>query len=44
MAATAVADAIGITIAGVVSMFLTPTLCQWQKAHGNPLCGMVNGN
>lgn len=44
MGAVALADTLGITVAGVSALFITPALCGWQVAHGNELCRNVKAN
>ena len=38
MGVTAVADTLGITVAGLTSFALTPALCAWQVETGTDLC------
>ena len=41
MGVAAVADTLGITMAGLSSVFLSPALCQWQVGRGVQLCKQV---
>ncbi|RKP08143.1 batten's disease protein Cln3, partial [Thamnocephalis sphaerospora] len=41
LGAVGVADSLGITAAGALSLFLEGALCRWQIDHGRPLCSTV---
>lgn len=41
MGAVAVSDSCGIVIAGLISLWLEPALCSYQKTDGRPWCGQL---
>lgn len=44
MGVVALADTLGITVAGISALFIGPALCQWKIAHGNDLCRNIKAN
>ncbi|KAK7207050.1 protein BTN1 [Myxozyma melibiosi] len=41
MGAVGVSDSGGIVVAGTICLYLETFLCNYQKAHGRPYCGMT---
>lgn len=40
MGAVGISDSAGVVCAGLISLWLEPSLCNYQKSTGRPWCGL----